>query len=199
MRRAKIVLVGAAHSGKTSIVNRFLYGEFTLHTVSTTQPAFSQKVMNHKAHAISLEIWDTAGQERYHSLSPLFYRDAEAGIVVFDVTDSDSFGKASKWISELKQERGDGVFVIIAANKTDLEGKRVVDQADGRKLAADWGAPYFETSAKSNLNVQELFTAICEAIVDKMAATSVNKTSAEGKSLKNTVTFQEGEEKKGCC
>jgi small GTP-binding protein len=198
MKRAKIVLVGAAHSGKTSIVNRFLYGEFTLHTVSTTQPAFSQKVMNHKSQVISLEIWDTAGQERYHSLSPLFYRDAEAGVIVFDVTDADSFGKATKWISDLKQERGDDVFVIIAGNKADLEAKRVVTQSDGEKLAADYHAPYFETSAKSNLNVQEVFTAICDAIVAKMTL-QVSKPG-EGKSLKNTVSFQEGSgEGKGCC
>jgi small GTP-binding protein len=142
MRRAKVVLVGATHTGKTSLVNRFIFGDFTLHTVSTTQPAFSQKVVNHKGAVVSLEIWDTAGQERYHSLSPLFYRDAEAGIIVFDLTDTEIFSKASKWISELRQERGDEVMMIVVGNKVDLEARRAVDKSDGQQLAASVKAPY---------------------------------------------------------
>jgi GTPase SAR1 family protein len=110
IRRAKVVLVGATHVGKTSIVNRFIFSDFTLGTMPTTQPAFSQKLMNHKGQAIPLEIWDTAGQERYHSISPLFYRDAEAGIIVFDITDLETFKKASNWIDGLKQECGDDLM-----------------------------------------------------------------------------------------
>jgi small GTP-binding protein len=197
MRKSKIVLVGAAHSGKTSIVNRFLYGEFTLHTVPTTQPAFSQKIVTHNNMILSLEIWDTAGQERYQSLSPLFYRDAEAGIAVFDVTDNESFSKATKWISELKQERGDGAFVIVAGNKTDIEGKRVVPQSDGEKLAEQHMARYFETSAKSNQNIHEMFEAICDEIAARALAGPPKPESP--KSLKSTVQFVPDEEKSGCC
>jgi small GTP-binding protein len=197
MHKAKIVLVGAAHGGKTSIVNRFLYGEFTLHTVPTTQPAFSQKVVNRENMILSLEIWDTAGQERYHSLSPLFYRDAESGIVVFDVTDRDSFAKAAKWLSELKQERGESVFVIIAGNKTDMEEKRVVTQKEGEELAAEHRAQYFETSAKSNQNIQEMFQAICDEIAARALA-NPGKPEAP-KSLKNTLTIGDPEPKQGCC
>jgi small GTP-binding protein len=136
MRRAKVVLVGPTAAGKTSIVNRFIYDDFAVHTTSTTQPAFAQRVLNDKSRPVSLEIWDTAGQERYHSLSPLFYRDAEAGIVVFDITDTDSFTKASKWISELKTERADDILIIVVGNKTDLESLRTVHRREDEQLAA---------------------------------------------------------------
>jgi small GTP-binding protein len=201
MRRAKVVLVGATHTGKTSIVNRFIFGDFTLHTVSTTQPAFSQKVMNHKGVVISLEIWDTAGQDRYHSLSPLFYRDAEAGIVVFDITDTETFTKASKWISELKQERGDEVMMIVVGNKIDLEARRTVDKADGQQLAASANAPYFETSAKTNENVDAVFQTICETVVQKTAGMYPKAVTEPAKSLKSTVTIADDTPKvrKGCC
>lgn len=157
MRKAKIVLVGSMHTGKTSIVSRYVNGDFSLHTVSTTQPALSQKEVTHRRKEISLDIWDTAGQERYHALSPLFYRDAEAGIVVFDITDADSFAKATKWVNELKQERGEDIFIVIVGNKFDLENERKVDKADGMKLAQSLCSPYFEVSAKNNINIECIF------------------------------------------
>jgi small GTP-binding protein len=198
MRRAKVVLVGAAHAGKTSIVDRFIFGDFTLHTVSTTQPAFSQKVMNHKGSVISLEIWDTAGQERYHSLSPLFYRDAQAGVVVFDITDRETFLKASNWISELKRERGDEVVIIVVGNKIDLEERRVVDKEDARQLAATVSAPYFETSAKTNENIDAVFQMVCETVGPRTAQS--RSAPEQSKSLKSTVTIaEEAKEESSCC
>lgn len=197
MKKAKIVLVGSQHTGKTSLVTRFVRSDFTDHTIATTQPGFSQKTMNYKHRQISLEIWDTAGQERYHALSPLFYRDADAGIVVFDVTDLESFAKAGKWIDELKKERGDNVFILLAGNKIDLEQDRVIDKSEALKLAETVNAPYFETSAKSNQNVDALFNAICENITEKMddITRGVDYTP---KSLKTSIKFEEPTENSGC-
>lgn len=195
--KVKLVLVGSMHTGKTSIVNRYVNGDFSLHTLTTTQPAFSQKNLTYKRREISLDIWDTAGQERYHALSPLFYRDSEAGIVVFDITDLNSFQKANKWIGELKQARGDNVFIVLAGNKCDLEDKRVVDKADAQKLAAKYNAPYFETSALKNENIDSVFNSICNNIVERMPASSQNEPS---KSLKSSIQFQDDEAKpKGNC
>ncbi|OHT08048.1 small GTP-binding protein [Tritrichomonas foetus] len=198
MKKVKIVLVGSMHTGKTSIVNRYVYGDFTLHTVSTTQPAFSQKTLTHKHKEMSLEIWDTAGQERYHALSPLFYRDAEAGIVVFDITDKESFSKASKWISELKQERGNNVFIVLAGNKSDLDSQRVIDKSVALKLAQANKAPYFETSAKTNDNVESVFTAICDNVVERMSSMPSSEPS---RSIRSSIQFSDDQKKseKKCC
>jgi small GTP-binding protein len=157
--------------------------------------------MHHKNFPISLEIWDTAGQERYHSLSPLFYRDAEAGIIVFDITDAETFNKASKWISELKQERGDDVMMIVVGNKIDVESRRAVAKVDGQQLAASVNAPYFETSAKTNENIDLVFQTICESVGQKTDGVSPKSVSEPSKSLKTTVTIPEEvpKVKKGCC
>lgn len=192
MKKAKIVLVGAQHTGKTSIVSRYVYGDFTMQTISTTQPAFSQKQVTHKHKEVTLEIWDTAGQERYHALSPLFYRDANAGIAVFDITDASSFQRASKWITELKKERGDDVFIVVAGNKTDLESQRAIDKSEGLKLAQGIKAPYFETSAKNNDNIEALFNAILDYIVEKVPDTGKGE-----KSLKGNIKFEEGGGRQG--
>lgn len=196
--KVKLVLVGSMHTGKTSIVNRYVYGSFTPHTVTTTQPAFSQKEITYKRKEISLDIWDTAGQERYHALSPLFYRDSEAGIVVFDITDLESFQKANKWIGELKQARGDNVFIVLAGNKCDLVDKRVVDKNDALKLASKYNAPYFETSALKNENIDAVFNSICNNIIEKAPSVSSNEPS---KSLKSSIQFQDEETKQkgNCC
>ena len=194
MTKAKIVLVGAQHTGKTSIVSRYVYGDFTMHTISTTQPAFSQKKVTHKHKEISLEIWDTAGQERYHALSPLFYRDADAGIVVFDLTDAESFQRASKWTTELKKERGDDVFIVVAGNKCDLESARKIDKNEALKFAQGIKAPYFETSAKNNENIESLFNTILDNIADK-----ITENSKGEKSLKGSIKFEEPGQQGGKC
>ena len=200
MRKVKVVLVGAAHTGKTSIVNQYVFGSFTHHTVSTTQPAFCQKQITFNNTELSLEIWDTAGQERYHALSPLFYRDAEAGIVVFDLTDSDSFTRAQKWISELKGARGDQIHIVIAGNKSDLVDKRTVQIEEAQALAQQQKAPYFETSAKTKENIDALFDSICNHIVSTSAPAA---ETGPAKSMKGNIKF-EGEDnnntqKKSCC
>ena len=200
MKRVKIVIVGSVHTGKTSIVNRYVYGNFNLHTTSTTQPAFSQKNVTHKHKEMSLEIWDTAGQERYHALSPLFYRDAQAGIVVFDITDGESFSKASKWIGDLQKERGNDVFIVLAGNKVDLDAQRVIDRNQALKLAQQYKAPYFETSAKNNTNIEHLFIAIFDRMVEMMA--NMPQSNEPSKSLKNMIQFQDekkDKENKKCC
>jgi len=198
MRKVKVVLVGSAHTGKTSIVNQYVFKSFTLHTVSTTQPAFCQKQLNYRDHDLSLEIWDTAGQERYHALSPLFYRDAEAGIVVFDLTDMESFSRAQKWIHELKQARGDQIHIVIAGNKSDLSDKRVVSSADAQRLAQSIKAPYFETSAKTRDNIEPLFNSICDHIVNQILSTGAH-IEPSGKSMRDKIKFQEEQPKSKCC
>ena len=200
MRKVKIVLVGSAHTGKTSIVNKYVHGTFTMHTISTTQPAFCQKQLIHREQHLSLEIWDTAGQERYHALSPLFYRDAEAGIVVFDLTDQTSFSKAQKWIDELKKARGDNIHIVIAGNKCDLSEKRVISTMDAQRLAQSINAQYFETSAKTSDNIESLFNSISDHMVNQILSQSLtNSTEIGNKSLKGSIKFNENQNNSGCC
>lgn len=167
MSKAKVVLVGAANSGKTSIVGRYVSGEFLSTTMPTTQPAFSQKRVNYYGKEVSLEIWDTAGQEQYHALSPLYYRDADIGIIVFDLTDQSSFIKSKQWVNELRQARGDGISMFLVGNKSDLLSIRTVSLETSHQFASSIGAEVFETSAKTGENIEMLFSSIVKSIASK--------------------------------
>jgi len=113
---------------------------------------------------VKFEIWDTAGQERYRSLAPMYYRGASAAIVVYDITNPDSFAGAKSWVKEL-QRRGDpNVVIALAGNKADLEGRRKVDFEEAAAYAAENGLLHLETSAKNSNNVKALFVEIAKKL-----------------------------------
>lgn len=164
--KIKLVFVGPSNAGKTSIINRFVYNEFSVHILPSTQPAFCQKVIKLRGENIQLEIWDTAGQERYHSLSPLFYRDADIGIVTFDLTSIDSFESAKQWIEELRQNRGNGIIIGLAANKLDIGTQRAVTLAQIHKFAQEHKVTAVETSAQSGENINYLFEMLVQQFLE---------------------------------
>jgi small GTP-binding protein len=169
MSRAKVVLVGAAHTGKTSIANRFVYGDFSPNTIPTIQPAFFQKKVTANGTSLVLEIWDTAGQEQYRSLSPLFYRDADVGVVVFDLTDSSSFGKCKQWVGDLREARGLDIAIVLVGNKLDLPSARTVSFEAVAQFATSINVETVETSAKTGENVRLLFDTLAKLIVKRDA------------------------------
>ena len=195
MQKAKVVLVGAAHTGKTSIVNNYIYGEFSPHTMPSTQPAFFQKKVQYNGDPFTLEIWDTAGQEQYHALSPMFYRDADAGIVVFDLTDSSSFAKSKQWVSELRQARGDSITIVVAGNKNDLPSLRTVTFESVTTFATSIGAESFETSAKTGENIELMFNSLVKVLANKVQATAAER----GSKRKTSVKFDEAPPRESNC
>lgn len=166
MQRNKVVLVGTTHTGKTSIIQRFVNNQFTPTSVSSMQAAFFKKTVNLKSSEQVLEIWDTAGQERFRSLAPMYYRDARAAIIVFDVTDANSFSKAKQWVNELKSARGDNIIISLVGNKIDLQFIRVVQANEAKQYANSQGFMYYETSAKNGTNIEELFRDIAGQVAD---------------------------------
>ena len=111
---------------------------------------------------VKFEIWDTAGQERYHSLAPMYYRGAQAAVIVYDITSPESFGRAKKWVQELQRQSDPQQSLVMAlvGNKTDLSPKRVVTEQEAKAYADETGLLFFETSAKSGENVNEIFKAV---------------------------------------
>lgn len=108
---------------------------------------------------------DTAGQERYHSLAPMYYRGAASAVIVFDVTQASSFERAKKWVHELRQNVSNPDLVIaLVGNKVDLADQRAVAEADARNYAAETNLLYFESSAKTNVNVLEVFETIADRL-----------------------------------
>lgn len=162
----KLVLLGESAVGKSSLVLRFVRGEFYEYQESTIGAAFLTQTVMVPPNDIEVkfEIWDTAGQERYRSLAPMYYRGAAAAIVVYDITNYDSFNRAKQWVKEL-QLRGDAnVVIALAGNKLDLAEKRAVDTVEAQAYAEDNGIIHVETSAKTNHHVTELFVNIASKL-----------------------------------
>ncbi len=113
---------------------------------------------------VRFEIWDTAGQERYHSLAPMYYRGAQAAVVVYDITSIESFERAQQWVKELQRQGSPNIVVALAGNKLDRAEARQVDIATAQAYAKENGILWMETSAKTAVNVNELFLAIAQKL-----------------------------------
>jgi len=120
-------LSGESAVGKSSLVLRFVKGQFHEYQESTIGAAFLTQTVNLDDTTVKFEIWDTAGQERYHSLAPMYYRGAQAAIVVFDITNMDTFVRAKSWVKELQRQASPNIVIALAGNKADLAAKRMVD------------------------------------------------------------------------
>uniref|UniRef100_K3Z804 Uncharacterized protein n=1 Tax=Setaria italica TaxID=4555 RepID=K3Z804_SETIT len=126
IRNAKLVLLGDVGAGKSSLVLRFVKGQFVEFQESTIGAAFFSQTLAVNDETVKFEIWDTAGQERYHSLAPMYYRGAAAAIVVYDITNAASFTRAKKWVQELQAQGNPNTIMALAGNKADLLDERQV-------------------------------------------------------------------------
>jgi Ras-related protein Rab-21 len=122
----KVVLLGEGCVGKTSLVLRYVEDKFNSSHVTTVQASFLNKKLNIDGKRINLAIWDTAGQEKFHALGPIYYRSSNGAVLVYDITDEDSFQKVKSWVKELRKMLGADICLVIAGNKTDLEKNRNV-------------------------------------------------------------------------
>jgi Ras-related protein Rab-21 len=143
--------------GKSSLTIKYCRNKFDDKQESTVDATFNQKevVIDQKT-KVGLTIWDTAGQERYHALNVSYYRESKGAVLVYDVTDQDSFKKVQKWQSELEKYLP-GAPIMIAANKCDMVNKNV-DEEMAIAYARSVGAELLPTSAKTGHNVNEIFT-----------------------------------------
>ncbi|KAF6223089.1 hypothetical protein HO173_013302 [Letharia columbiana] len=165
----KLVLLGESAVGKSSLVLRFVKDQFDDYRESTIGAAFlTQTISLDDATTVKFEIWDTAGQERYKSLAPMYYRNANCAVVVYDITQASSLDKAKSWVKELQRQANENIIIALAGNKSDLVAehpdKRAITTADAEAYAREAGLLFFETSAKTAENVRELFTAIARKL-----------------------------------
>ncbi|KAH0502729.1 Ras-related protein Rab-5C [Microtus ochrogaster] len=161
----KLVLLGESAVGKSSLVLRFVKGQFHEYQESTIGAAFLTQTVCLGDTTVKFEIWDPAGQERYHSLAPMYYGGGtQAAIVVYDITNTDIFARAKNWVKELQRQASPNIVIGLAGNKADLASKRAVEFQEAQAYADDNSLQFMETSAKTAMNVNEIFMAIAKKL-----------------------------------
>jgi small GTP-binding protein len=163
----KLVLLGEASVGKSSIAIQAIKREFSTYQEATIGASYFTHTVPLTDCNVKFEIWDTAGQERYHCLAPMYYRGATVAIIVYDVTCKSSYGAAQRWIKELKQQGNSNTIIMLVGNKMDLNSERQVDMDEVKQYAEDHKFLFIETSAKNNYNIQEMFKQLAEIIPKK--------------------------------
>lgn len=164
LAKYKLVFLGDQSVGKTSIITRFMYDKYDNTYQATIGIDFLSKTMYLEDRTVRLQLWDTAGQERFRSLIPSYIRDSSVAVVVFDVTNRQSFLNTARWIQEVRAERGSDVIIFLVGNKTDLVDKRQVSIEEGDAKARECNVSFIETSAKAGLNIKALFRKIAASL-----------------------------------
>uniref|UniRef100_A0A8C2Q804 Ras-related protein Rab-3 n=4 Tax=Cyprinidae TaxID=7953 RepID=A0A8C2Q804_CYPCA len=164
----KLLIIGNSSVGKTSFLFRYADDSFTSAFVSTVGIDFKVKTVYRNEKRVKLQIWDTAGQERYRTITTAYYRGAMGFLLMYDITNQESFYAVQDWATQIKTYSWDNAQVILVGNKCDLEDDRLVSREDGQRLANELGFQFFEASAKDNINVKQVFERLVDIICDKM-------------------------------
>ncbi|XP_031483245.1 ras-related protein RABE1c [Nymphaea colorata] len=166
----KLLLIGDSGVGKSCLLLRFSDDSFTTSFITTIGIDFKIRNIELDGKRIKLQIWDTAGQERFRTITTAYYRGAMGILLVYDVTDESSFNNIRNWIRNIEQHASDNVNKILVGNKADMdESKRAVPTSRGQALADEYGIKFFETSAKTNFNVEQVFFSIARDIKQRLA------------------------------
>ncbi|XP_067931346.1 ras-related protein Rab-3A-like [Watersipora subatra] len=164
----KLLIIGNSSVGKTSFLFRYADDTFTSAFVSTVGIDFKVKTVCHKNRRIKLQIWDTAGQERYRTITTAYYRGAMGFLIMYDITSEESFNATQDWCTQISTYSWESPQVLLIGNKCDLAEERVVTKERGYQLANQLGLEFFETSAKDNINVSQVFDRLVDMICKRM-------------------------------
>ena len=198
----KVVLVGEMKVGKTCIISQFTKGVFDPNTVTSFTAQFSRKIMEFpEGKKIVFDVWDTAGQERYRALAKVFYKNAKAVILVYDITNYDTFKVMKEyWYHQVKENNTEDAIFAVAGNKNDLYEERKVEDKEGEEFAKSIGAIFASTSAKNDHGITALFENIGKKILDPNFGKELNDLSLS-KSFKINPNDDDTDQnpKNGCC
>ena len=190
LREAKLVMLGSTTVGKSSIVTRLTRDTFNPESISTIGAAFLSKSVQVGDITMKLQIWDTGGSERYRAMAPMYFQNAEAAIIVYDITAKESFKDVDYWLKDLREKGPENIIIALAGNKCDLP-QRNVNTETAREYATKNNIPLFkETSALDGTNILSLFTDVAQFILNGVPQATpdqikVNSNSEpEGKSSK---------------
>jgi len=194
----KLLLIGDSGVGKSCLLLRFADDTYTESYISTIGVDFKIRTIELDGKTIKLQIWDTAGQERFRTITSSYYRGAHGIIVVYDVTDQESFNNVKQWLQEIDRYACENVNKLLVGNKSDLTTKKVVDFTTAKEFAESLDIPFLETSAKNATNVEQAFLTMAAEIKNRTGNVDVGGGAAKKQvNLNSGVAMDQG--KKGCC
>lgn len=188
----KLLLVGDSGVGKSCLLLRFVEDKFNPSFITTIGIDFKIRTIEINGKRIKLQVWDTAGQERFRTITTAYYRGAMGIVLVYDVTDSNTFENIRKWFSTVNQHANDDAQLMLVGNKADEDGIRTVTKQQGEALANELNIPFIEASAKTNENVDEIFFQLATLIQEKNHSDQLNEN-------KNSLNVAQTGTTKGCC
>ena len=187
----KILLLGDSSVGKTCFLMRYADNTFQEIHMSTIGLDYKLKnVQLDDGKIVKIQIWDTAGQDRFRSITKNYYKGAHGIILIYDVTSRKTFENIQNWVTQIKEEVSEKVNIILVGNKIDDENNRKVSSEEGKKMADQWGLDFFETSAKSGINIDTTFNDLVKKTVE-----TYSKTEGKGDKLNS----KKSGNKKKCC
>ena len=193
----KLVVIGDSGVGKTNFIFQFTEGKFSPIYVTTIGFDYKSRIINIPSikKKVKLQVWDTAGQERYMAVNKSLFQKVQGIILMYDITNRDSFEHLNNWINLISQTISNKTIILVG-NKLDLEEKRIVSKDEGEKVGEDNKMLFFEGSSSSGENVDKIFTAIAEKIYKDL----MDEKSDKGELDNNKITLKKKyNKKKACC
>ncbi|RDX41020.1 GTP-binding protein ypt1 [Lentinus brumalis] len=195
----KLLLIGDSGVGKSCLLLRFAEDAFTDSYLSTIGVDFKIRTIELDGRTVKLQIWDTAGQERFRTIAAAYYRGAHGIIMVYDVTDAETFSNVKGWMQEIERYASETVKKLIIGNKSDLVEKKVVEYSVAKEFADSLSIPFIETSAKNSTNVEEAFTMMAKTVKDDVdSQPDESSDSKKNSSVTPGRSLNQEEESGGC-
>ena len=198
----KIVILGEGRVGKTSILSQYFNKKFDISEKSTINPSFYEKTVNHKGQTVNLKFWDTAGQEQFNAISTIYYQNAVGALLVYEVTNFETFDKVETWMNTLQEVVGKDISVLIIGNKYDLFDKNKMGNFTDKinAFCSKNKCQHIFTSAKTGFNVPQAFKTLIDQVLNKVNLNSGDGVGKrKGKKLKIENVSNQENVKKGCC
>lgn len=190
----KVLIIGNSSVGKSNILLRYTDNIFNDSFLPTIGVDFKIKNITVNNQKIKLNIWDTAGQERFKTITSTYYKGSHGIVLVYDITDKESFNNINNWVNEVKRNAGTNITMLLVGNKCDMEIERAVTHKEGQDLANTMGISFLETSAKADTNIKEAFSVLAKQIHEMLP-----DSQRFDEKIVNTANLRNKKQKRGCC
>ena len=200
VRNLNLILLGNSRAGKTCLIVRYTEDKYSSSFSSTLGIDFKLKMIPMKNYVVKLQVWDTGGQERFHTITKGYYGKAMGVILVYDSNDLKSYQDIKNWMMQIENHARKDIAKVLIAAKCD-DDSHLVTKEMGQTMADEYGIPFYETSAKTGMNVTEAFECIVKEILDKKLDLSNEEIQAQNNEKKQkTIKLKKAKKKKeGCC